>query len=358
MDPETHKQRLQADIQLLERARQQKLQMINLINEKVRDLEDEYLDKSLSRFGNVFNGWSAIRPGGTGVSQGFGIVPLNMVLNANTNKTTQAIANPNKRNRKLNDKEKEKERIYVSGNSGDDKLRYGRGAQETSRFDFKAAAEKLSDPKSHVSKRQRNESTRSNQKNQEGLSKKISTNNSANNTSSAKQNGGSSSAQNSNVPVAVTQGVSNKQQKDTASIEPNSSVRKSSRIKQQKNNAAGSTRQQSPVVQSPRIISPVKGTSGSRQREKSAHPEADIANEKSIDSDMIDSSEAASKGPDQSEAETKKKFSSGNKIEIQLGSQPLSDVVMDSEGDENEDNDDDQDQDEASPESDNEDNEQ
>jgi hypothetical protein len=83
-DPEAYKQHLLQDIQLIERAKMQKLELIKLLEAQARDLEDEYLEKSLSRFGNVFNGWNQIRPGGSGVTQGFGMVSLNTLSSSKT----------------------------------------------------------------------------------------------------------------------------------------------------------------------------------------------------------------------------------------------------------------------------------
>jgi hypothetical protein len=49
---------LVADIQAMERIRNQKLEMIRIVEAQARELEDDYLEKTLSRFGNCFNAWN------------------------------------------------------------------------------------------------------------------------------------------------------------------------------------------------------------------------------------------------------------------------------------------------------------
>jgi len=42
--------------------------MIKVLEDKARLLEDEYLEKTLSNNGNVFNAWNPIKSGGIGVA--------------------------------------------------------------------------------------------------------------------------------------------------------------------------------------------------------------------------------------------------------------------------------------------------
>ena len=83
--------------------------MIKHLDAQAKELEDEYLDKTLSRFGNVFNGWNQIKTGGTGVAQGFGSVAS---VHTSVNKAVSSIQG-NKRVKKVNEKEKDKEKIYM-----------------------------------------------------------------------------------------------------------------------------------------------------------------------------------------------------------------------------------------------------
>ena len=69
--PDDYKLHLMHDVQLIERVKQQKLDMIKYYEAQVRDIEDDYLDKTLSKFGNVFNGWNQIKAGGTGFTSGY-----------------------------------------------------------------------------------------------------------------------------------------------------------------------------------------------------------------------------------------------------------------------------------------------
>ena len=58
IDSDGFKQHMMHDISLLERARLQKLEMIAIMEAQAAKQEDDYLDKTLLRFGNVFNGWN------------------------------------------------------------------------------------------------------------------------------------------------------------------------------------------------------------------------------------------------------------------------------------------------------------
>ena len=49
------------DIKFLETVKKQKLEMINILEAKIIQDEDEYLDLSLHRHGNVFNAWKEIK---------------------------------------------------------------------------------------------------------------------------------------------------------------------------------------------------------------------------------------------------------------------------------------------------------
>ena len=42
--------------------------MIKILEDRARMLEDEYLEKTLSNNGNVFNAWNPIKSGGSGVA--------------------------------------------------------------------------------------------------------------------------------------------------------------------------------------------------------------------------------------------------------------------------------------------------
>jgi hypothetical protein len=102
----------------------------------------------------VFNAWNQIKSGGTGGSTGFGLVnlnPLHVLNNSKTAAVTPGVLNINKRTRKINDKEKEKERIYIT-NSEEKALRH-KGQNETQKIDFIQIAQKYSDSKTHVGKR-------------------------------------------------------------------------------------------------------------------------------------------------------------------------------------------------------------
>jgi hypothetical protein len=48
------------NILLLEKIRQQKLEMIRICEARIEDLEDRYCKQSNARFGNVFNAWKEI----------------------------------------------------------------------------------------------------------------------------------------------------------------------------------------------------------------------------------------------------------------------------------------------------------
>ena len=79
--------------------------MIKVLEDRARQLEDEYLENTLSNNGNVFNAWNPIKSGGTGVAS----LPTTY-----TSKSNIAIqSGQNKRIRKLSEKDKEKERIYM-----------------------------------------------------------------------------------------------------------------------------------------------------------------------------------------------------------------------------------------------------
>lgn len=49
------------DIQVLEEAKRQKLKMLEILENGIIEKEEDYLEKSLSRNGNVFNAWKEIK---------------------------------------------------------------------------------------------------------------------------------------------------------------------------------------------------------------------------------------------------------------------------------------------------------
>lgn len=117
------------DISLIERMRARNLERQRMIEQKLRDDEEEYLENSLSRYGTVFNGWSQIKTG----------------ANSNPNQ----FDNTNKRVRKMQDKEKDKERIYSCNEE-----KYHKRGHDPVKIDFMAMALKFSDPRhKHVSTR-------------------------------------------------------------------------------------------------------------------------------------------------------------------------------------------------------------
>lgn len=88
--------------------------MLKILEKRIIDKEDEYLEKTLNPNygnGNVFNGWLQMKPG----TAAFG------------NYSTHGLSKPGvtsnaKRSKKLTDKEKEKEKIY-SGIIKDESLK-------------------------------------------------------------------------------------------------------------------------------------------------------------------------------------------------------------------------------------------
>lgn len=109
--------------------------MIRIVEAQARDFEDEFLEKSLSRFGNCFNAWNQIKTGGTGAVANY--TPAAYTSQVTSKSTSAMLAN--KRTRKINDKEKEKEQIYMSALNDD--RNFGRSRNhDSSRIDFLSLA--------------------------------------------------------------------------------------------------------------------------------------------------------------------------------------------------------------------------
>lgn len=87
-DQPVDKQIILRNIKFLEEFKKQKLAIIDKCEEQIEKLEETYLQNSLRKHGNVFNGWKEIQK--------------NARFNA-----------PNKRMKKQNEKLKESEKIYV-----------------------------------------------------------------------------------------------------------------------------------------------------------------------------------------------------------------------------------------------------
>ena len=62
-DAEFAKMHLVEDIKLIERIKNQKIEMLKLLEKRTLDIEDKYLEKTLNYNGNVFNGWANMKPG-------------------------------------------------------------------------------------------------------------------------------------------------------------------------------------------------------------------------------------------------------------------------------------------------------
>lgn len=237
--------------------------------------------------------------------------------------------------RKINDKDRE--RIFVTAASEEKSLRH-KGQADHHRIDFIHIASKITDTKTHLGKRRTNGANKDSEA-------RVGSSKHPNENSKSKNMGGlSSSNQTRAMPNQMIQNQSASQSK-IAKIDMsmdasmnNSNVRKSTRIKQ-KNNANGGN-QQSSIVNSPKG-SPMKLVqSGSKQKEKSAHPEmiainmagSDVdqsmqqGNGQAAESSFRDQTELTNQdgdsSPDQMDYSENKHISSGNKIEIQLGSQP------------------------------------
>ena len=60
------------DIQVLEEAKRQKLKMLEILENGIIEKEEDYLEKSLSRNGNVFNAWKEIKQWNTQTGIGAG----------------------------------------------------------------------------------------------------------------------------------------------------------------------------------------------------------------------------------------------------------------------------------------------
>ena len=91
------------DIKFLETVKKQKLEMINILEAKIIQDEDEYLDLSLHRHGNVFNAWKEIKQGRFGATDN----KPSVVMGAN-----RMGAGLPKHRQKALQKEKDKEKIY------------------------------------------------------------------------------------------------------------------------------------------------------------------------------------------------------------------------------------------------------
>jgi len=206
------------DIQLIERVKQQKLEMIKYLEAQIRDIEDDYLDKTLTKYGNVFNGWNQIKAGGTGFTSMYATAKQ-IVTKARGNGVN---SNQNKRIRKLNDKDKDKEKIYVPTIMDEKSMRLRQ--HEISKIDFLTYAQKITDSKPIPNGRQSRNSKATGlisadlKQNAMNLKK----NGSANNNSSTN---GQTSVKNT---INLTN-LSNQKIKEPESA--NSNVRKSSRIK-------------------------------------------------------------------------------------------------------------------------------
>ena len=101
-DAEFAKQHLVDDIKAIERIKNQKIEMLKILEKRTHEIEDRYLEKTLNGNGNVFNGWIHMKPGSTS----FGTYTHTQGL------TKPGAIAPSKRTKKITDKEKEKEKIY------------------------------------------------------------------------------------------------------------------------------------------------------------------------------------------------------------------------------------------------------
>lgn len=59
--PEAAEKMLIQDIRFLEQIKRQKLEMMKICEARIFDVEEEYLENTLHRHGNVYNAWKEIK---------------------------------------------------------------------------------------------------------------------------------------------------------------------------------------------------------------------------------------------------------------------------------------------------------